>query len=168
MKMFKKIMAVALTAVMAVSMLTGCAVTDAMKKTNVLKAMGDVATAACEQSGSTVTKVKFEEKSNLNTKVNSLVKNAKAEDVAALDGTVSEGKYLVATVKVKSDTLSVSNFKDLYAHELLGSLMEAGNPAVEYSNNNKTATIKAGVKVDSFKNAENKTEYYAIVLVEKA
>lgn len=30
MKMFKKIMAVALTAVMAVSMLTGCAVTDAI------------------------------------------------------------------------------------------------------------------------------------------
>ena len=39
MKMFKKIMAVALTAVMAVSMLTGCALTDAAKKNALIKAL---------------------------------------------------------------------------------------------------------------------------------
>lgn len=39
MKMFKKIMAVALTAVMAVSMLTGCALTDAVRDKAVEKAL---------------------------------------------------------------------------------------------------------------------------------
>ena len=38
MKMFKKLMAVALTAVMAVSMLTGCALTDAVRDKAVEKA----------------------------------------------------------------------------------------------------------------------------------
>ena len=39
MKMFKKLMAVALTAVMAVSMLTGCALTDAVRDKAVEKAL---------------------------------------------------------------------------------------------------------------------------------
>ena len=39
MKMFKKIMAVALTAVMAVSMLTGCALGDAAKQDALIKAL---------------------------------------------------------------------------------------------------------------------------------
>ena len=39
MKMFKKIMAVALTAVMAVSMLTGCALSDAVRDKAVEKAL---------------------------------------------------------------------------------------------------------------------------------
>ena len=39
MKMFKKLMALALTAVMAVSMLTGCALTDAAKKNALIKAL---------------------------------------------------------------------------------------------------------------------------------
>lgn len=39
MKMFKKIMAVALTAVMAVSMLTGCAIGDAVHEKQLLKAL---------------------------------------------------------------------------------------------------------------------------------
>ena len=37
--MFKKLMALALTAVMAVSMLTGCALTDAAKKNALIKAL---------------------------------------------------------------------------------------------------------------------------------
>ena len=38
MKMFKKLMAVALTAVMAVSMLTGCAMNDAAKQNALINA----------------------------------------------------------------------------------------------------------------------------------
>lgn len=44
MKMFKKIMAVALTAVMAVSMLTGCAIGDAFHEKQLLKALNDAGT----------------------------------------------------------------------------------------------------------------------------
>ena len=36
----------------------------------------------------------------------------------------------------------------------------------ELSSNGKTATVKAGVKVDGFKTADSKTVYYAVVLVE--
>ena len=39
MKMFKKLMAVALTAVMAVSMLTGCAMNDAAKQNALINAL---------------------------------------------------------------------------------------------------------------------------------
>lgn len=41
MKMFKKIMAVALTAVMAVSMLTGCSFADAAKQSALVKALNN-------------------------------------------------------------------------------------------------------------------------------
>ena len=44
MKMFKKIMAVALTAVMAVSMLTGCAIGDAVHEKQLLNALNDAGT----------------------------------------------------------------------------------------------------------------------------
>ena len=44
MKMFKKIMAVALTAVMAVSMLTGCAIGDAFHEKQLLNALNDAGT----------------------------------------------------------------------------------------------------------------------------
>lgn len=45
MKMFKKIMAVALTAVMAVSMLTGCAIGDAFHEKQLLNALNDAGTS---------------------------------------------------------------------------------------------------------------------------
>ena len=41
MKMFKKLMAVALTAVMAVSMLTGCSFSDAAKQSALVKALNN-------------------------------------------------------------------------------------------------------------------------------
>ena len=44
MKMFKKIMAVALTAVMSVSMLTGCAIGDAVHEKQLLNALNDAGT----------------------------------------------------------------------------------------------------------------------------
>ena len=116
MKMFKKIMAVALVGVMALSMLTGCAVTDKLKNDHVLDAMSDVASAyAKRDETSKVDTIKFESKSSLNTELKNLLKDAKAE----------------------------------------------------LSNSGKTATVKAGVKVDGFKTADNsKTVYYAVVLVE--
>lgn len=49
MKMFKKIMAVALTAVMAVSMLTGCAVSDAIAEKQAEKALEHAYTVALGQ-----------------------------------------------------------------------------------------------------------------------
>lgn len=169
MKMFKKIMAVALTAVMAVSMLTGCAFTDKLKNDHVLDAMSDVASAyAKKDDTSTVDTIKFESKSSLNTELKNLLKDAKAEDVEKYEGgKVVDGKYIVTAVEIEKSTSSVSEFKN-YALEILAGLGQNGFEAKsELSNNGKTATFKAGVKVDGFKTVDNsKTVYYAVVLVE--
>ena len=172
MKMFKKIMAVALTAVMAVSMLTGCAFTDKLKNDHVLDAMSDVAsTYAKRDETSTVDTVKFESKTSLNTELKNLLKDAKAEDVEKYENgkvvTVNDNKYIVTAVEIEKSTSSVSEFKN-YALEILAGLNQDGVKAkTEMSNNGKTATFKAGVKVDGFKTADNsKTVYYAVVLVE--
>ena len=168
--MFKKIMAVALTAAMAVSMLTGCAFTDKLKNDHVLDAMSDVATAyAKKDTSSKVETVKFESKSSLNTELKNLLKDATAEDIANKygDGMVTaDSKYIVTAVEIEKSTSSVSDFKN-YATELLGGLDQPANVKAELSSNGKTATVKAGVKVDGFKTADkSKTVYYAIVLVE--
>jgi hypothetical protein len=172
MKMFKKIMAVALTAVMAVSMLTGCAFTDKLKNDHVLDAMSDVAsTYAKRDETSTVDTIKFESKTSLNTELKNLLKDAKAEDVEKYENgtvvTVNDNKYIVTAVEIEKSTSSVSEFKN-YALEILAGLNQTGVKAkTEMSNNGKTATVKAGVKVDGFKTADNsKTVYYAVVLVE--
>ena len=168
MKMFKKIMAVALTAVMAVSMLTGCAFTDKLKNDHVLDAMSDVASAyAKRDETSKVDTIKFESKSSLNTELKNLLKDAKAEDVEAYEGgQVVDGKYIVTAVKIEKSTSSVSEFKN-YALEILAGLDQPTFEAKsELSNDGKTATVKAGVKVDGFKTADSKTVYYAVVLVE--
>ena len=168
MKMFKKIMAVALTAVMAVSMLTGCAFTDKLKNDHVLDAMSDVASAyAKKDDTSTVDTIKFESKSSLNTELKNLLKDAKAENVEKYEGgKVVDGKYIVTAVEIEKSTSSVSEFKN-YALEILAGLGQNGFEAKsELSNNGKTATFKAGVKVDGFKTADSKTVYYAVVLVE--
>lgn len=171
MKMFKKIMAVALTAVMAVSMLTGCAFTDKLKNDHVLDAMSDVAsTYAKQDETSTVDTVKFESKTSLNTELKNLLKDAKAEDVEKYENgkvvTVNNNKYIVTAVEIEKSTSSVSEFKN-YAMKILAGLNQTGVKAkTEMSNNGKTATVKAGVKVDGFKTADSKTVYYAVVLVE--
>lgn len=168
MKMFKKIMAVALTAVMAVSMLTGCAFTDKLKNDHVLDAMSNVASAyAKKDDTSTVDTIKFESKTSLNTELKNLLKDAKAEDVEKYEGgKVVDGKYIVTAVEIEKSTSSVSEFKN-YALEILAGLGQNEFEAKsELSNNGKTATFKAGVKVDGFKTADGKTVYYAVVLVE--
>lgn len=171
MKMFKKIMAVALTAVMAVSMLTGCAFTDKLKNDHVLDAMSDVAsTYAKRDETSTVDTVKFESKTSLNTELKNLLKDAKDEDVEKYENgkvvTVNGNKYIVTAVEIEKSTSSVSEFKN-YAMKILAGLGQSNFKAKsELSNNGKTATVKAGVKVDGFKTADSKTVYYAVVLVE--
>lgn len=171
MKMFKKLMAIALVGVMALSMLTGCAVTDKLKNDHVLDAMSDVASAYAKRDETNkVDTVKFESKTSLNTELKNLLKDAKAEDVEKYENgkvvTVNNNKYIVTAVEIEKSTSSVSEFKN-YAMEILAGLNQTGVKAkTEMSNNGKTATVKAGVKVDGFKTADSKTVYYAVVLVE--
>ena len=169
MKMFKKIMAVALVGVMALSMLTGCAVTDKLKNDHVLDAMSDVASAyAKRDETSKVDTIKFESKSSLNTELKNLLKDAKAEGVKKYEnGKVVDGKYIVTAVKIEKSTSSASEFKNCALEILAGLGQPTFEAKAELSDNGKTATVKAGVKVDGFKTADNsKTVYYAVVLVE--
>ena len=166
-----RLFSVLMALVMAVSMLTGCAFTDKLKNDHVLDAMSDVAsTYAKRDETSTVDTVKFESKTSLNTELKNLLKDAKAEDVEKYENgkvvTVNNNKYIVTAVEIEKSTSSVSEFKN-YAMEILAGLNQTGVKAkTEMSNNGKTATVKAGVKVDGFKTADSKTVYYAVVLVE--
>lgn len=89
MKMFKKIMAVALTAVMAVSMLTGCAIGDAVHEKQLLNALNDAGTTT-----------------NVNGGFHKYVKDNKVT-VGGVDYTLSEKATAVAkkvaTVETKKD-----------------------------------------------------------------
>lgn len=116
MKMFKKIMAVALTAVMAVSMLTGCAIGDAVHEKQLLNALNDAGTTTkvngafhkyvkdnkvtvggvdykLSEKASAVAKELAAEK----TEKNDALKTGAVMDLTALKG---EGKYVVVAVVV--------------------------------------------------------------------
>ena len=107
MKMFKKIMAVALTAVMAVSMLTGCALTDAVRDKAVEKALESklsgngievkVSTTSTKEYTDVVTAVKNELKKNKDTVPTEVVLS-----------TVTKG-YVAVVVKASNNSNNVKN-----------------------------------------------------------
>ena len=110
MKMFKKIMAVALTAVMAVSMLTGCALTDAVRDKAVEKALESklsgngievkVSTTDAKEYTDVVKAVKQELKSDAN-------KNKVPTEVTVLS-TATKG-YVAVVVKASNSSNTVKN-----------------------------------------------------------
>lgn len=116
MKMFKKIMAVALTAVMAVSMLTGCAIGEAVHEKQLLNALNDAGTTTkvngafhkyvkdskvkvngvdytLSEKATAVAKEIAAEKTQKNDKLNTGA-------VVDLTGLKGEGKYVIAAVVV--------------------------------------------------------------------
>lgn len=107
MKMFKKIMAVALTAVMAVSMLTGCALTDAVRDKAVEKALESklsgngvevkVSTTDAKEYTDVVNAVKEELKKNKDTVPTEVVLS-----------TVTKG-YVAVVVKASNKSNNVKN-----------------------------------------------------------
>lgn len=101
MKMFKKIMAVALTAVMAVSMLTGCAIGDAFHEKQLLNALNDAGTTTKGADGH----------------YHKYVKDSKVT-VGGVEYKLSEkatavAKELAATPTEKNDALKAGAVKDL-------------------------------------------------------
>ena len=110
MKMFKKIMAVALTAVMAVSMLTGCALTDAVRDKAVEKALESklsgngvevkVSTTGAKEYTDVVDAVKKELKSDAN--------KDKVPTEVVITTTVTKG-YVAVVVKASNKSNNVKN-----------------------------------------------------------
>lgn len=110
MKMFKKIMAVALTAVMAVSMLTGCALTDAVRDKAVEKALESklsgngvevkVSTTDAKEYTDVVKAVKQELKSDVN--------KDKVPTEVVITTTATKG-YVAVVVKASNKSNNVKN-----------------------------------------------------------
>lgn len=110
MKMFKKIMAVALTAVMAVSMLTGCALTDAVRDKAVEKALESklsgngvevkVSTTDAKEYTDVVKAVKQELKSDAN--------KDKVPTEVVITTTATKG-YVAVVVKASNKSNNVKN-----------------------------------------------------------
>ena len=88
MKMAKKLLALVLTGVMAVSMLTGCALTDAAKAKAMEKALNDHA------QGNTQT-IKYDYKSSLNSKADKIWEENFKDD----SKTVTENKLTAVSLK---------------------------------------------------------------------
>lgn len=176
MKMFKKIMAVALTAVMAVSMLTGCAIGDAFHEKQLLNALNDAGTTTkvngafhkyVKDSKVTVNGVdyKLSEKATAvakelaaaKTEKNDALKTGTVKDLTASCG---EGKYVVAVVVVPTSGDYKWNKLAGEVNGILGngySATAAGKDVKEVSVAMETRTTK---KADT-----NGKEYDFIVIV---
>ena len=112
MKMAKKLLAVVLAGVMAVSMLTGCALSDAAKAKALEKALNDHA------QGNTQT-IKYDYKSSLNSKADKIwEQNFKADSVtnvttdaltaASLTGVTGKGYFYYIVEQPKNDVKTYS------------------------------------------------------------
>ena len=176
MKMFKKIMAVALTAVMAVSMLTGCAIGDAVHEKQLLNALNDAGTTTkvngdfhkyVKDNKVAVGGVEYK-LSEKATAVAKEVANWKTEKVDALKAgyvknltaECGEGKYVVAAVVVPTSG-------DYKWNKLAGdvnAILANGYTATSASNNVKEVSV--AMETRTTKKADtNGKEYDVIVIV---
>ena len=106
MKMAKKLLAVVLAGVMAVSMLTGCALTDAAKATAMEKALNDHAQGATQT-------IKYDYKSSLNSKADKIWEQEFKKDTAtvvedtlvnvSLTGVAGKGYFYYIVEQPKND-----------------------------------------------------------------
>lgn len=179
MKMFKKIMAVALTAVMAVSMLTGCAIGDAVHEKQLLNALNDAGTTTkvngafhkyVKDNKVTVDGVEYKlsekasavakELAATKTEKNDVLKTGAVMDLTAQYG---ESKYVIAGVVVPTSGDYKWNKLAGEVNGILGngySATAAGKDVKEVSVAMETRTTK---KADT-----NGKEYDFIVIVAKA
>lgn len=169
MKMFKKIMAVALVGVMALSMLTGCAVTDAI--------IEDKAEDALENAWSTIDNEYTEAHKNVKFKSGKFTSTdayKKAKKAVQNGLTVEEGKaalfeqedanYTVVVVAEPSNAKKVKNWK-----ALAGKVLDAADwtDGIWVTTGNKAKVdIETGIEGKNFKD-ENKKDTYTIFVFAK-
>ena len=149
MKAFKKLMAAALVCVMALTMLTGCAVADKKSAKNMVEALNDAAKA------DKVVSYTYERTDAMDKIAQSAMKNAQTgKDIKK--ATVN-GSYEIYTVKLSDTWNSVSDLKK--EAEKAHAAFAAANPVVK---NNK---VSVGIEVDK---VEKGKDNYMILVVEKA
>lgn len=157
MKMFKKIMAVALVGVMALSMLAGCAVTDAVKEKAAEKGL-EVAARAYTGKDVEFTQVNKVEYKDAMKDVKTAIKekNYKNPDVAAVPSATTPDYSVVVIAEPKSATTSA-------AWEKVGLKIFTTAPIyLESANNGKTIKAKVHIEAVEGVDAKGKDQTYFV------
>lgn len=163
MKMFKKIMAVALTAVMAVSMLTGCAVTNAIAEDKAEKALEN----ACKTvTGETVNFKSLKVDSSVTSPVKAEIKNGtiQLKDDETYAATVKSGDkvYTVVVVTEPKSATKIENWKNT-AFKVLTAAVNTTSGIHFEGTTNKTAKVDITVDIEGKDKTDNsKKDTYAM------
>ena len=186
MKMAKKLLAVVLAGVMAVSMLTGCALSDKVKAEALEKALNSTQVKAATQNPDEAKNVTFSYKSDLNSVAGKAwgdengMKSGKATSFATTYvGKLAEytngGKkyftYVVDVTDVKTGksgewTTRAVDLRDAVANKGFGTTKET---IKDYNADNTKKTGKFGFDIKSVTNdvsSSKKTTNYAIIVFE--
>lgn len=157
MKMFKKIMAVALVGVMALSMLTGCAVTNAIAEDKAEKALENAYKTA---TGETVNFKSLKVDSSVTSPVKNDIKNGviKVEDDKAYATTVKNGDkvYTVVVVTEPKSATTIENWKHPAVNVLSAAFATTSGIHLE-GTTNKTAKVDVTVDIEG-KDATDSTK----------
>ena len=163
MKMFKKIMAVALVGVMALSMLTGCAVTNAIAEDKAEKALEN----ACKTvMGETVNFKSLSVGSSVTTPVKNDIKNGviKVKDGETSATTVKSGDkvYTVVVVTEPKSATKIENWKHTALNVIVAASATTSGIYVE-GTTNKTAKVDVIVDLEGKDATDNsKKDTYAM------
>ena len=161
MKMFKKLMALALTAVMAVSMLTGCALSDAAKQDALIKALNSdsvkskytYSAAKYESVAKDVWKNKLGEGKNVELKQGKMVFNAQYKGTNYVCYVVETPDSAKKAVNWAADAKNIDAAMSLSAEKT----------------GDKKDKIKIDVTFESYKaQGAEKSTHYAIVIAKAA
>lgn len=160
MKMFKKLMAVALVGVMALSMLTGCAVTDAIAEKQAEKALEHAYTMAAGQNVE-FTQVDKDAYKKAAATLKQNIKDKKATyDKATNVASETEG-YSVVVVPAPKSATTYSAWE-----KTVGSVIEVTpNKGIYFEGtvgNGKTLKGKVNIQVVEGVNADKKSQDYVI------
>ena len=163
MKMFKKIMAVALTAVMAVSMLTGCAVTNAIAEDKAEKALENAYKTA---TGETVNFKSLKVDSSVTSSVKTDIKNGtiQLKDDETYATTVKSGDkvYTVVVVTEPKSATKIENWKHPAVKVLAAATTKPCGIHLE-GTTNKTAKVNVTVDLEGKDKTDNsKKDTYAM------
>ena len=180
MKMAKKLLAVVLAGVMAVSMLTGCALTDAAKAKAMEKALNDHAQGATQT-------IKYDYKSSLNSKADKIWEQEFKKDTAtvvedtlvnvSLTGVAGKGYFYYIVEQPKNDVKTygawVTAATDLHSEVSPKVAKESSAEFDKIMDHNTSNDPKAKSKVEfgvSYvsKTVGGTTTKYAVIVFEAA
>ena len=159
MKMFKKIMAVALVGVMALSMLTGCAITDSVKEKAAERGLETAAKVAMGKDVEFTQVDKTAYKDAMKTVKDSIKsKNYKTAEVAGVPSATTNDYSVVVIAEPKSATTS-------NAWEKVGASILAATPNgvyTEAANSGKTLKAKVHIEAVEGVDANGKDQTYFV------